>query len=208
MCQADLHDIPVGSYNRGAGLCLSWLESVLMLAATLRANYRVCQCAFRNFVSQTPCDVFIVGAGPTGVCAGVHIQTCLQTSVLHANMVCCLACGHLNHCQPTGLFLAQHGVSSRVFERAPSPSKHPQAHYINNRTMELFRSIPVPSNAIYGDLEGSSGPDTSLAAAVSKLSPPLREWRTFRYVDALVGGELFGEINHFQGTVSASCTVL
>lgn len=89
-----------------------------------------------------------------------------------------------------------------MFDKAPGPSKHPQAHYINNRTMELFRSIRVPQSGFPEAVGLGPRQDVSLAAAVSALSPPLREWRSFRYVDALVNGELFGEIDHFQGASS------
>lgn len=102
-----------------------------------------------------------------------------------------------------GVFLAQHGVSSRVFDKAAGPSKHPQAHYINNRTMELFRSIRLRSAAVPSSTPGTRGKEiVSLASAVSALSPPLDEWRRFRYVDDLVQGQLYGEIDHFSGTKS------
>jgi hypothetical protein len=65
--------------------------------------------------------------------------------------------------------------------------------------MELFRSIRAPQ-AVLAEAKGlSTKQDVSLAAAVSRLSPPLSEWRSFKYVDALVDGELFGEVDHFKG---------
>lgn len=106
---------------------------------------------------------------------------------------------HLKASCAAGIFLAQHGVSSRVLDRAPGPSNHPQAHYINNRTMELFRSIRMPPPGSCATKASDIPGSHSLAAAVSALSPPLREWRSFRYVDALVDGTLFGEIDHFKG---------
>ena len=42
---------------------------------------------------------------------------------------------------PTGLalsaFLGKYGVASALFESRPDLPQHPQAHYINNRTMEV-----------------------------------------------------------------------
>ena len=69
---------------------------------------------------------------------------------------------------------------------------HPQAHYINNRTMEVFRGMPAPA-------EYSDTCDESLSAAVQTLSPSLSEWRRFKYVDALIGGQVFGDVDHFKG---------
>ena len=54
-----------------------------------------------------------------------------------------------------------------------------QAHYINNRTMEVFRSID------------------GLADEVKALSPPLALWRKFVYCDSLTGA-LFGSVDHFE----------
>ena len=71
--------------------------------------------------------------------------------------------------------------------------------------MELFRSIRMPpSGSCATEASEASGTreHLSLAAAVSALSPPLREWRSFRYVDALVDGTLFAEIDHFKGIFS------
>lgn len=82
---------------------------------------------------------------------------------------------------------------------------HPQAHYINNRTMELLRTIPAP-------LQHANQTDDSLAAVVDQLSPPLMEWRRFRYVDQLVGGQVYGDVDHFKGVCQAytymrSCSI-
>jgi 2-polyprenyl-6-methoxyphenol hydroxylase-like FAD-dependent oxidoreductase len=37
--------------------------------------------------------------------------------------------------------LAKFGVRSVVFEKNPSARSHPQAHFINNRTMEILHSL-------------------------------------------------------------------
>jgi 2-polyprenyl-6-methoxyphenol hydroxylase-like FAD-dependent oxidoreductase len=39
------------------------------------------------------------------------------------------------------LMLAKFGVRSVVFEKNPSARSHPQAHFINNRTMEILHSL-------------------------------------------------------------------
>lgn len=54
-----------------------------------------------------------------------------------------------------------------------------QAHYINNRTMEVFRGIG------------------GLAAAVKDRSPPLALWRNFVYCESLTGQTL-GSVDHFE----------
>lgn len=54
-----------------------------------------------------------------------------------------------------------------------------QAHFINNRSMEIFRP-----------LEG-------LANEIAAYSPPLAEWRKFVYCESLTG-RVFGQVDHFQ----------
>ena len=39
------------------------------------------------------------------------------------------------------LMLAKFGVRSVLFEKNPSALSHPQAHFINNRTMEILHSL-------------------------------------------------------------------
>ena len=56
-----------------------------------------------------------------------------------------------------------------------------QAHFINNRSMEVFRPLD------------------GLAAEVAAQSPPLAEWRKFVYCESLTG-RIFGEVDHFQVT--------
>jgi hypothetical protein len=73
--------------------------------------------------------------------------------------------------------------------------------------MELFRSIPAPQGMLDDAGGSATSQDLSLAAAVSMLSPPLAEWRSFRYMDALVDGELFGEVDHFKGARASSTIV-
>jgi len=91
---------------------------------------------------------------------------------------------------PTGLalaaFLRHRGASCVALEREKTPSDHPRAHFINTRTSETFRGVG------------------GLARAVEAQSPPLREWRTFRYATSLVNGETLGVVDQFDGTVEAT----
>ncbi|KXZ42186.1 hypothetical protein GPECTOR_188g291 [Gonium pectorale] len=87
---------------------------------------------------------------------------------------------------PTGLalslLLAKYGVRHVVLERASGPTQHPQAHFINNRTMEVLRGLRL------------SGP-------VRRRMPPLAQWRKFVYCEA-VAGRSYGEVDHFPGQSS------
>jgi FAD binding domain len=56
-----------------------------------------------------------------------------------------------------------------------------QAHYINNRTMEVFRGLG------------------GLAQSVEQQSPPLELWRKFVYCESLTG-QLLGSVDHFEVT--------
>ena len=68
-----------------------------------------------------------------------------------------------------------------VLERAAALTQHPQAHFINHRTMEVLRHV-----------------GGGLAAAVVRQGPPLDQWRRFVYCESMTGGVL-GEVDHFQG---------
>ncbi len=65
-----------------------------------------------------------------------------------------------------------------------------QAHYINNRTMEIYRQI--------SGVDGGA----SLASAVAGKCPPLHEWRKFIYCESVLG-KIIGEVDHFK--VGLSC---
>lgn len=54
-----------------------------------------------------------------------------------------------------------------------------QAHFINNRSMEVFRPLD------------------GLANDIAAQSPPLAEWRKFIYCESLTG-RVFGQVDHFQ----------
>ncbi len=72
---------------------------------------------------------------------------------------------------------------------APACMGKMQAHFINNRSMEIFRPLD------------------GLAAEVAAHSPPLAEWRKFVYCESLTG-RIFGEVDHFQVRISATCHAL
>ena len=54
-----------------------------------------------------------------------------------------------------------------------------QAHFINNRSMEVFRPLD------------------KLADEIAACSPPLAEWRKFIYCESLTG-QVFGQVDHFE----------
>ncbi|KAG6554781.1 hypothetical protein Mapa_003801 [Marchantia paleacea] len=84
---------------------------------------------------------------------------------------------------PVGLslsvLLSNYGIRSVVVEKRAKLSKHPQAHFINNRTMEIFRKM-----------EG-------LADEIEKAQPPLEHWRRFVYCNTLAG-PVIGTVDHLQ----------
>jgi 2-polyprenyl-6-methoxyphenol hydroxylase-like FAD-dependent oxidoreductase len=83
---------------------------------------------------------------------------------------------------PVGLtlssLLSKHGIRSLLVERMPRISTHPRAHFINSRTMEIFRSLGVDQR-IYSSMR------------------PVHEWRKFRYCTSLLHGADIGETDHF-----------
>ncbi|KAJ3678152.1 hypothetical protein LUZ60_001955 [Juncus effusus] len=84
---------------------------------------------------------------------------------------------------PVGLVLSmlltKFGVKCAVLEKSLSFSRHPQAHFINNRTMEIFRKLD------------------GLAEDIEKLQPPVDLWRKFIYCTSL-SGPILGSIDHMQ----------
>mmetsp|Transcript_4485 Transcript_4485/g.11552 ORF Transcript_4485/g.11552 Transcript_4485/m.11552 type:complete len:170 (+) Transcript_4485:125-634(+) len=85
---------------------------------------------------------------------------------------------------PTGLtlslLLSKLGIKHVVFERAHRLTEEPQAHFINHRTMEVFRGID------------------NLADEVRQRSPPLSQWRAFIYCSAMLQ-HIYHRIDHFPG---------
>ena len=59
-----------------------------------------------------------------------------------------------------------------------------QAHYINNRTMEIFRGMCGLGQTV-------------LAQQVTGAMPPLCEWRKFVYCETATT-QIYGEVDHFK----------
>lgn len=90
------------------------------------------------------------------------------------------------------LLLSKFGVNSTVVERLPAPSVHPQAHFINVRSMEVFRSIT--------NCEGRS-----VADVITSLARPREEWSRFLYnAGPLLNGTSLGATHHFPPKTLAS----
>ena len=90
------------------------------------------------------------------------------------------------------LLLSKYGVRSTVVERLAAPSVHPQAHFINVRSMEVFRSIV--------NRDGRS-----VADAITRLARPRTEWSRFLYnAGPLLNGTSLGATHHFPPETLAS----
>ena len=90
---------------------------------------------------------------------------------------------------PTGLtlsaLLSRFGIDHLVCERRARPTMHPQAHFVNNRTMEIFRPL------------------MGLGSSIARSQPPLDDWRRFVYCTNMVGGVELGRVDHFHDGPSA-----
>ncbi|KAK6242243.1 hypothetical protein SCA6_007632 [Theobroma cacao] len=84
---------------------------------------------------------------------------------------------------PVGLVLSilltKFGVKCTVLEKNKGFSKHPQAHFINNRTMEVFRKLD------------------GLAEEIQRAQPPVDFWRKFIYCTSLTG-PMLGSVDHMH----------
>ncbi|ESW35727.1 hypothetical protein PHAVU_001G259800 [Phaseolus vulgaris] len=84
---------------------------------------------------------------------------------------------------PVGLVLSilltKLGINCTVLERNRAFSKHPQAHFINNRSMEIFRKID------------------GLVEEIQSSQPPVDLWRKFIYCTSL-SGSILGSVDHIQ----------
>ncbi|KAL2510328.1 FAD/NAD(P)-binding oxidoreductase family protein [Forsythia ovata] len=84
---------------------------------------------------------------------------------------------------PVGLVLSilltKLGVKCAVLEKNKALSKHPQAHFINNRSMEVFRKL------------------NGLADEIMRSQPPVEFWRKFIYCTSLTG-PILGSVDHMQ----------
>ncbi|CAA6660080.1 unnamed protein product [Spirodela intermedia] len=77
------------------------------------------------------------------------------------------------------LFLSKLGIKCAVVEKSITFSQHPQAHFINNRSMELFRKLD------------------GLAEDIQGLQPPIDQWRKFVYCTSL-SGTILGSVDHMR----------
>ena len=84
------------------------------------------------------------------------------------------------------ILLARAGARVLLLEKSPVLTDHPQAHFINNRSMEVFRAM--------GGLD----------AAVLAHSPPLDQWRRFIYCRSLSRADVLGVVDHFAEEAHAS----
>ncbi|KAJ8758885.1 hypothetical protein K2173_002664 [Erythroxylum novogranatense] len=75
--------------------------------------------------------------------------------------------------------MASAGVKCSVLEKNKAFSNHPQAHFINNRSMEIFRKID------------------GLAEEIQSSQPPVDLWRKFIYCTSLTG-PILGSVDHMQ----------
>ena len=112
----------------------------------------------------------VLGAGPAGLTLGepwlMYMHILYEWQQLLSNVVCSIAHGRDTDVRGVcvaGTLLAQMGVTCTIFDKAAGPPTHPAAHLINNRTMEIFRSIWLPDTR-------SSAPDAP--AAPAQVSPP------------------------------------
>ncbi|GMN49161.1 hypothetical protein TIFTF001_018326 [Ficus carica] len=90
---------------------------------------------------------------------------------------------------PVGLVLSilltKLGVKCAVLEKSKNFSNHPQAHFINNRSMEVFRKLD------------------GLAEEIQRYQPPVELWRKFVYCTSL-NGSILGSVDHMKPQVSVA----
>lgn len=84
---------------------------------------------------------------------------------------------------PVGLVLSilltKLGVKTTIIEKNKDFSRHPQAHFINNRSMEIFRKL------------------NGLADEILMHEAPVDWWRKFIYCTSLTG-PILGSVDHMQ----------
>ncbi|XP_060184427.1 uncharacterized protein LOC132614085 isoform X1 [Lycium barbarum] len=84
---------------------------------------------------------------------------------------------------PVGLVLSilltKLGVKCAILEKNEVFSTHPQAHFINNRSMEVFRKLD------------------GLGDEILRSQPPVEFWRKFIYCTSLTG-PILGAVDHMQ----------
>jgi len=166
-------------------------RNALARAATIRHGIVGNLCAFaaghaRSWRASAAQDAFgfRLSAAPLSSASASSIRGDSDADgAVSRTRVCVVGAG------PTGLtlsaLLSAMGVDSVTLERATRLTTHPQAHFVNTRSMEVFRSV--------GDLE----------RVVRAASPPLAHWREFRYVTSLLGGSTLGVVDQFDGRATA-----
>ncbi|MEA3301079.1 MAG: FAD-dependent monooxygenase [Pseudomonadota bacterium] len=86
------------------------------------------------------------------------------------------------------IFLARHGIKSLVIEKYPSVTPLPKAHYLNPRTMEIFREVGI-SDEIYA--RGTPPENMSTVGWYTSLAGEGHlDARTIHTMDAFGGGAL------------------
>ncbi|XP_010103188.2 uncharacterized protein LOC21390160 isoform X2 [Morus notabilis] len=84
---------------------------------------------------------------------------------------------------PVGLVLSilltKLGIKCAVLEKNKNFSNHPQAHFINNRSMEVFHKLD------------------GLAEEIQRYQPPVELWRKFIYCTSL-SGSVLGSVDHMK----------
>lgn len=71
------------------------------------------------------------------------------------------------------------GIKCAVIEKNVEFTRHPRAHFINNRTMEIFRKLD------------------GLARDIERSQPPVDLWRKFVYCTSL-SGSVLGSVDHMK----------
>src|ERR1700731_2254375 len=83
------------------------------------------------------------------------------------------------------IFLSDHGVGHLLVERHPDTSKLPKAHYLNQRSMEIFRQ------------HGLDGAVTEQGAPLEKFGKV--RWQTSLTGDGALDARLIHEMDAFGG---------
>jgi hypothetical protein len=82
-----------------------------------------------------------------------------------------------------------------------------QQHVMHTPLQECRSHTVVPRNSSAPGVQVFRGLP-GLAAKVKARSPPLEQWRSFVYCEAMAAGQLLGEVDHFPGVLLLLCTLL
>ena len=86
----------------------------------------------------------------------------------------------------TSLLLSQLQIPHTLVEKRLTPTTHPQAHFINNRTMEILRDW---SPNVFNN--------------ILKTVPPSNNWRDFAYCYNMTG-HTFARTDHFDRSMTSA----